>query len=59
MSNEKMKPILKWAGGKGQMLSMLEPYMPKHFNKYIEPLFVGGALLFYTLTKKAIIADSN
>ncbi|GAX91063.1 Dam family site-specific DNA-(adenine-N6)-methyltransferase [Effusibacillus lacus] len=53
------KPVLKWAGGKQQMLDILLPNAPKKYNKYIEPFFGGGALFFALLPEKAIIADSN
>ena len=35
------KPILKWAGGKTQMLGEILPKVPGSYGKYIEP-FVGG-----------------
>lgn len=53
------KPVLKWAGGKGQMIDILQENMPKQFNKYIEPFVGGGALFFATQPHKAIISDSN
>ena len=53
------KPILKWAGGKTQMLGELMPRVPKTYGRYIEPFFGGGALLFYLKPDNAIIADSN
>jgi len=53
------KPILKWAGGKTQLLKDILPKMPGSFNKYIEPFFGGGALFFSTKPDKAIISDSN
>lgn len=53
------KPILKWAGGKTQLLSELISRMPKEYNKYIEPFFGGGALFFYTQPDTAILADIN
>jgi DNA adenine methylase len=57
--NVKGRPILKWAGGKHQLLQHLLPLVPKNFNRYIEP-FVGGGALFFTLNPgKAIISDSN
>lgn len=55
----KPKPILKWAGGKTQLLSELLPKVPKSFNRYIEPFFGGGALFFAIQPEKAIISDSN
>ena len=38
------KPILKWAGGKTQMLNELLPKIPASYGRYIEPFFGGGAL---------------
>lgn len=53
------KPILKWAGGKGQMLGEILPRVPTKYGKYIEP-FCGGAALFFSLVpENAILADSN
>lgn len=53
------KPILKWAGGKTQMLGEILPRVPKNYNRYIEPFFGGGALFFSLKPENAIIADSN
>lgn len=53
------KPILKWAGGKTQMLNELLPKVPSSYGRYIEPFFGGGALFFALQPEKAIIADSN
>lgn len=54
-----VRPILKWAGGKSQLLPSLLPKIPLAYNRYVEP-FVGGAALFFALQpEKAIISDSN
>ena len=53
------KPILKWAGGKTQMLSELLPKVPTSYGKYIEPFFGGGAMFFALQPENAVIADSN
>lgn len=53
------KPILKWAGGKTQLLGDLLPKVPSSYNRYIEP-FVGGGTLFFALQpENGLIADSN
>ncbi|MFX1276673.1 MAG: DNA adenine methylase [Promethearchaeota archaeon] len=39
-------PFVKWAGGKRQLIHKIERYLPKTFNKYIEPFVGGGALLY-------------
>lgn len=53
------KPILKWAGGKTQMLGELLPKVPSSYGRYIEPFFGGGALFFALQPENAVIADSN
>jgi len=53
------KPILKWAGGKTQMLGDLLPKVPPSYGRYIEPFFGGGAMFFALQPERAIIADSN
>ncbi len=53
------RPILKWAGGKQQLLSILLSKTPKNFKRYIEPFFGGGALFFALQPDNAIISESN
>lgn len=53
------RPLLKWAGGKTQLLGDILPKVPKKFGKYIEPFFGGGAVFFALKPEKAVIADSN
>ena len=53
------RPILKWAGGKSQMLGELLPRVPQKYGRFIEPFLGGGALFFYLRPEQAIIADSN
>lgn len=50
---EPVKPFLKWAGGKGQLLNEIQKYYPfdKCINKYVEPMVGGGAVLFDILNK--------
>lgn len=53
-SEKKVKPFLKWAGGKGQLLSEIEKYYPfdnGKITKYAEPFVGGGAVLFDILSK--------
>ncbi|MFW9945460.1 MAG: DNA adenine methylase [Candidatus Odinarchaeota archaeon] len=52
-------PFLKWAGGKRQIISQLDKFIPLNFNKYIEPFVGGGALFFYLLPSNAILIDNN
>lgn len=40
------RPLLKWAGGKRQLLPALRPYYPASFTRYIEAFFGSGAVFF-------------
>ena len=54
-----MTPLLKWAGGKRQLLPALIERMPEAYNRYYEPFFGGGALFFELSPCKSIINDYN
>ena len=61
-----VKPFLKWAGGKGQLLNEIRQYYPFEdgkFSKYAEPFVGGGAVLFDVLSRYALeavyISDVN
>ena len=53
------RPFMKWAGGKRQLLSQFDPFIPSKFNKYIEPFVGGGAMFFYLLPERAVLMDIN
>ncbi len=53
------KPLLKWAGGKTQLLSEIIPKIPAHYSRYIELFFGGGAVFFSFRPENGIIADNN
>ncbi len=59
MNNFAMKPFVKWAGGKSQLLDRLLGKMPKEYGRYYEPFVGGGAFLLSFMPKKATINDSN
>src|SRR2546421_3119047 len=40
------RPLLKWAGGKRQLLPFLRRCYPTRFNRYLEPFFGSGAVFF-------------
>ncbi len=46
------KPFLKWAGGKRQLLQILNKNMPLTFGTFFEPFLGGGALFFNMLSKR-------
>ena len=51
----KAKPFIKWAGGKGQLLSQLDEHLPQQLDgrpfTYVEPFVGGGVMLFHMLKK--------
>lgn len=52
-------PFAKWAGGKTQLLDVIESHLPEKFNRYFEPFVGGGALLFKLQPNAFSINDSN
>lgn len=58
-----LKPFVKWAGGKRQLIPILDPHLPESFGTFFEPFLGGGAMLFHTITKnlkqKCIVSDLN
>lgn len=68
MISNKVKPFLKWAGGKTQLISEIKKMLPNYVYKekftYIEPFVGSGAVLFWMLNnfpnmKQAVINDIN
>lgn len=57
--SSKMKPIIKYRGGKSKEIPQILPYIPQFTGRYIEPFFGGGALFFYLEPSNAIINDIN
>lgn len=52
-----VRPVLKWAGGKGQLLPELLARVPDSFGAYHEP-FIGGGALFFELASQARLTQS-
>ena len=58
------RPVVKWAGGKRQLLGELAERCPEDFGNYFEPFFGGGALYLYlwrtgAIQGKAFLNDAN
>ena len=59
------RPLLKWAGGKRQLLPFIRPVCPTQFDRYIEPFFGSGAVFFDLHAAgrlrghEAVLIDSN
>jgi len=54
-----MKPIIKWQGGKTQLLAELNRLKPKSYNNYYEPFIGGGAFWLDLAPSTAYINDWN
>ena len=55
-----VKPFLKWAGGKTQLLPQINKMFPAHleqFDTFAEPFVGGGAVVFYILEKYPMIKN--
>lgn len=57
--NKLVAPIVKWVGGKRQLIDVITPLLPKRMPSYCEPFLGGGALLFSIQPSKAIVNDLN
>jgi DNA adenine methylase len=60
----KIPTLVKWVGGKKQLLDQFEPLFPKKIERYFEPFVGGGAVAFYLLKthpeiKKIYLSDIN
>lgn len=52
-------PVVKWVGGKRQILDEIYKYLPDNISTYYEPFLGGGALLFSLQPNKAVVNDIN
>ena len=57
--NKLVAPVVKWVGGKRQLLDEITPLLPKRINAYCEPFLGGGAVLFSIQPSKAVVNDLN
>ncbi len=59
----RVRPFLKWAGGKRRLIPDIAAAFPADFNRYFEPFLGGGAVLFHVLSaypdKDCSASDSN
>lgn len=57
--NQLTYPIVKWVGGKRQLMFELIKNVPQNFKRYYEPFIGGGALFFELQPQNAYISDMN
>ena len=57
--NKLVAPVLKWVGGKRQLIDTFVPLLPEKITTYCEPFVGGGALFFDLQPKTAYINDIN
>jgi len=51
-----VRPLLKWAGGKRQLLHVIREFYPTTFTQYIEP-FLGSGAVFFDLCASGRLAN--
>ena len=68
LRTRKARPFLKWAGGKRQLISQIDRFLPPalkngRLNRYVEPFVGSGAVFFHIVqnypVKDLFIADIN
>lgn len=59
MKDKLVKPVVKWAGGKRQIVDQIVKYVPPTFSTYYEPFLGGGAVLLALQPERAVVNDIN
>jgi DNA adenine methylase len=59
--NKLVSPVLKWVGGKRQILPEIVEHLPRQLSRltYHEPFLGGGAALFHLQPRNAVVNDFN
>lgn len=52
-------PLLKWPGGKRQLIDRILPLIPRGFSRYVEPFVGGGAVFFALRPHAALLSDAD
>lgn len=58
---EQVRPFLKWAGGKRQLLAQYTPHFPQpdQIRHYYEPFIGSAAVFFHLQPSRATLSDAN
>ena len=59
VKRKKVKPFLRWAGGKQWISTQLSKLIPANIGTYYEPFLGGGSLYFSALPTRAVLSDVN
>ncbi|MBN1137510.1 MAG: DNA adenine methylase [Anaerolineae bacterium] len=64
MATQEARPVVKWAGGKQQLLAQYEAFFPDRPVRYCEPFVGGGAVFFHLwntgrLLEEKFLFDNN
>ena len=59
INEKRMSPVLKWAGGKTQLLDSIISRFPRTYERYFEPFIGGGAVFLSARPNVAYINDIN
>ncbi len=57
--NPLVSPVVKWVGGKRQLLQDILKHIPDKYSTYYERFVGGGAVLFHLQPRKMVINDIN
>lgn len=57
--SQTMTPVLKWAGGKSQLLPAIKSLLPTQYEHYYEPFIGGAAMLLSIVPHRATVNDIN
>lgn len=59
METRRLTPVLKWAGGKGQLFDFIRERIPQEYGRYFEPFVGGGAIFLGIQPRRLVINDTN
>src|SRR5450759_4154544 len=54
-----LAPVLKWPGGKRSLVSAIERFLDRPYDRLVEPFCGGAALFFHLRPRAALLADRN
>ena len=58
LRKRKVKPIVKYQGGKTRELPLIKSLLPRKYDTVLEP-FCGGAAVSFALADRCILNDMN